>query len=94
MCTENGVSEGGNPQHHEMMNRTEKLRQCCLINKTRRRARIATIVGQRIVDGKSAPFYDERTKRRAVLKGDLADTAVIVEGEVTARTNAGSNTLS
>ena len=51
-------------------------------------------MGQRIVDGKSAPFYDERTKRRAVLKGDLADTAVIVEGEVTARTNAGSNTLS
>ena len=41
------------------------------------------------------PFYDkERRKGKAVLKGDLADTAVTAERDVTARSNAGSNTLS
>ena len=39
------------------------------------------------------PFYDEKTKRRAVQKGDSADTAVIAEREVRTRTNAGSKTL-
>ena len=64
-----------------MMNpRTKKSRQCYLINKTRTRARVATIVGQRTIDGTSAPFYVEKTKRRAVLKGNLADTVVIAEG--------------
>ena len=77
-----------------MMNPTEKSRQCCLVAKGIKEAKIATIVGQRIINGTSAPLYDEKTKRWAVLKGNLANTAVTAEGEVTTRTNAGSNTLS
>ena len=79
---------GEKPRNCEMMNPTEKLRQCCLVNKAIKEGRIATILGRRIIDGTSAPFYDEKTKRRAALKGDSADTAVIAEGEVTVRTNA------
>ena len=56
-------------------------------NKATKETRIATIVGQRIVYVVVAPFCDEKTKRRAVLKGNS-------EGEVTARSNARSNTLS
>ena len=85
---------GGNPRNREMTNPTEKPRQYCLVDKAMKEARIATIVGQRIIDGTSAPFFDEKTKRRAVPKGDSADTAVIAEREVTASTNAGSNSLS
>ena len=77
-----------------MVNSTKESRQCCLVNKAIKEATIATIVGQRIIDGTSAPFYNDKTRRRAVLKGDSADTAVITEKEVAARTNAGSNTLS
>ena len=76
-----------------MMNPAEKSKQWYLVNKAIRGARIATIAGQRIINGTIAPFYDNKTKRRAVLKGDSADTAVTAEREVTVRTNAGSNTL-
>ena len=69
------------------------MRQCCLINKAKE-TKSATTVGRQIIYAMSVPFYDEKTKRRTVLKGDLADIAVIAEREVTARTNAGSNTLS
>ena len=70
------------------------MRHCCRINEATKETKGATIVGRKIIYVMSAPFYDEKTKRSAVLKGDLADIAVIAERGVTARTNAGSNTLS
>ena len=61
---------GGNPRNREMTNPTEKPRQYCLVDKAMKEARIATIVGQRIIDGTSAPFFDEKKKggqyRRAI----------------------------
>ena len=50
-----------------MKNPTENSRQCCLINKatnkTTKMARIATIVGRRVIGGTGDPFYDEETKK-------------------------------
>ena len=34
----------------------------CLVGKAVKEARIATIEGQRIIDGTIAPFYDAKTK--------------------------------
>ena len=65
-----------------------------IVNKAIKEARIATIVDLRIIHGTSVAFYGEKTERREVLKGDSADTAVILEVEVIARTTVGSNTLS
>ena len=50
-------------------NPTKKSRQCYLVNEETKEAKIATIVGQRIIDGTSAPFYDEKKRgqyRRAI----------------------------
>ena len=57
---------GGNPRNREMTNPTEKPRQYCLVDKAMKEARIATIVGQRIIDGTSASFYKKETRNREV----------------------------
>ena len=56
------------------------------INKATKETKSATIVGQQIIYVMSPPFYDEKTKMRAVQKGDLTGIAVIAERTVTART--------
>ena len=60
--------KGGKPSRSRDEEFNQNSKQCCLIskttNKTTKRARIATIVGQRIIDGKSDPFYDEKTRKK------------------------------
>ena len=87
--------KGENPQNCETNNPTKKSRQCYLINKATKRVRIATIVGLRITDGISAPFYGEETRKREVTMtrriAHSMDTATTAGRKVTPRRNVGSN---
>ena len=69
MCREWQIREGS-PRNFKMKNPTKKSRQCCLLNKatnkTTKGARIATIVGRRIINGTIAPFCDEETRGKEV----------------------------